>query len=127
MRGEALEWTSSCDCCCGRCAVNPEDATQIFLPRTGEFMVNFTAEYCPPRPPEEPVEMEMVVYCGEKVKICKKFYNTSSHCQGVLHSSTVIRMPCACEPCHASVFLRSPERVQLKRACLTFTPLKNGR
>ena len=123
MRDEALEWTETCCCNRSRFAVNPKDATQIFLPRTGEFMVNFAAEYCHARPPEKPVEMEMVVYCGEKTGICKRFYDTSCNSNGTLDGTAVIRMPCPCAPCYASVFLRSPECLRLKWACLSFTPL----
>ncbi|NLT57725.1 MAG: hypothetical protein GXX99_02040 [Clostridiales bacterium] len=105
-----------CDLPAGACP-----CSKIELPGNASFLINFCAELaeigC------STPEVELVIACRDRNPIRVPIELSGPSCPPTLFIQTVLQMPCSCTPCHASVFVRTLEGLDLRQGSLCFTKL----
>lgn len=93
---------------------------KIDLPHTGTFRFEFAIDFSMLAYGEHILSVELIIdCCCEKQAIHKLFFMPDCCKKKIFTGCTAIQMPCSCSPCTASLFLRSPERVQIHHGFLS--------
>ena len=137
--GGALSWHGQTGGC-GAIRRCPENATQIILPRFSSLQLSFVAQGCRFEQSRRPIVLELQLACGEKLIASKSFCQNGNNCSGssnlgnggigsncrtasqgrfTLSGSAVIHQGCSISI--ATVFLRSPHKIQTEKGRITFS------
>ncbi len=98
---------------------NPCDSPKIQLPATGPLLLSFYAELKGTEGFSG--KTELIIACEGRKPIRIKIAPNKRPCYPGFFKQTVIEMPHSCSPCHASIFVRSPQGMRIKQGGFFFT------
>lgn len=113
---EPLLWSGKNICCetvTEQCA-----SPKIQLPATGPLLLSFYAELEGAAGFSNKVEL--VITCQGRAPIRIKIVSNRQPCHPDFFKQTIIELPRACTPCHASIFVRAPQGMRIKQGGFFF-------
>lgn len=114
---EPLQWKKNSTW--GHFSLAPGDCSKIELPRTGSFVVGLFMDIgnlkcsC--------AELEMTIFCQDKVPIMKKIHLNPCHNSNILYKEFIAKMPCSCSACYASVLVCAPYGIDVRDGTIVFS------
>lgn len=119
----AVAWHADGDCSDRDFGVIGADASKIRLPRSGSFKVSVCLELGICEANRNVELLELLITCRDQSPISHIFCQTCDQKSFELQGSAILHMPCPTSPCFASLLVRAPKGICIKKGRITFKRL----
>ena len=117
----ALAWCA--DGGCGGPGIAGGDCSRIQLPRSGSFKVSVCLDLGLLEARKKSELLELLITCRDKPPVSHMFCQNSGQRSATFCGSVILRMPCSASPYFASLLVRVPEGICVKKGSITFRRL----